>query len=295
MSLRRQCALLNINRSTVYYRRRSGTDDEVDMMNRIRDIWEACPFYGYRKIAEVLRRDGHVVNHKRVRRLMGVMGIAALYATPKTSRPGRDHVVYPYLLRGVDIVRPDQVWQVDITYIKLPVGFAYLVALIDVYSRRIMGWRLSNSMSRTFCLEALEDALAQGVADIVNSDQGAQFTAKDWISALEDRGIRVSMDGKGRCLDNIFIERFWRSIKYEEVYLRVYESLPEARRCIGAYIDFYNGQRPHQSLDYKTPDEVYFEGGQRPVDMMDKPDGLPTSPRVQQHQSGDKIYLEQAV
>ena len=170
-------------------------------------------------------------------------------------------------------------------------GFAYLVALIDVYSRRIMGWRLSNSMSRTFCLEALEDALAQGVADIVNSDQGAQFTAKDWVSALEDCGIRVSMDGKGRCLDNIFIERFWRSIKYEEVYLRVYESLPEARRCIGAYIDFYNSQRPHQSLDYNTPDEVYFEGGHRPVDMMDKPDGLPTSPQAQQQQSGDKNYL----
>ena len=218
------------------------------MMNRIRDIWEARPFYGYRKIAEVLRRAGHVVNHKRVRRLMKAMGIAALYATPKTSRPGRDHVVHPYLLQDLDIVRPGQVWQVDITYIKLPVGFAYLVALIDVYSRRIMGWRLSNSMSRTFCLEALEDALAQGVADIVNSDQGAQFTAKDWVSALEDCGIPVSMDGKGRCLDNIFIERFWRSIKYEEVYLRVYESLPEARRCIGAYIDFYNPVSQHPSV-----------------------------------------------
>ena len=252
------------------------------MMNRIRDIWEARPFYGYRKIAEVLRRAGHVVNHKRVRRLMKAMGIAALYATPKTSRPGRDHVVHPYLLQDLDIVRPGQVWQVDITYIKLPVGFAYLVALIDVYSRRIMGWRLSNSMSRTFCLEALEDALAQGVADIVNSDRGAQFTAKDWVSALEDCGIRVSMDGKGRCLDNIFIERFWRSIKYEEVYLRVYESLPR-RGAASAPTSTSTTARDRTSRwDYNTPDEVYFEGGHRPVDMMDKPDGLPTSPQAQQ-------------
>ena len=201
---------------------------------------------------------------------MGAMGIAALYAAPKTSRPGRDQAVYPYLPRGLDIVRSDQVWQVDITNIKLPVGFAYLVALIDVHNRRIMGWRLSNSMSQTFCLDALEDALTQGVADIVNSDQGARFTAKDWISALEERGVRVSILAHAKWVAfwpmpngwqwtaravawTTFsrltprhwrdgpcevIERFWRTIKYEKVYLRVYESLPEARRCIDAYIDF---------------------------------------------------------
>ena len=233
-----------------------------------------------------MRRAGHVVNHKRVRRLMKAMGIAALYATPKTSRPGRDHVVHPYLLQDLDIVRPGQVWQVDITYIKLPVGFAYLVALIDVYSRRIMGWRLSNSMSRTFCLEALEDALAQGVADIVNSDQGAQFTAKDWVSALEDCGIRVPWTAKGVAWTTSSLSASGARSNTRKSISGSMTSLPEARRCIGAYIDFYNSQRPHQSLDYNTPDEVYFEGGHRPVDMMDKPDGLPTSPQAQQQQSG---------
>jgi putative transposase len=257
LSLNKQCQLLGIHRSRVYYKPQACVEDVV-LMNEIREIWLSHPYYGYRRIREALVRRGHHINRKCVARLMRIMNLEALYPKPKTSIRNRDETIYPYLLEDLAISRVNQAWCIDITYIPMRQGFVYLVAIIDVYSRYIMGWNLATTLETENCLMALEKALKQAIPEIVNSDQGCQFTSDAWIKALCDRGIQASMDSKGRCLDNIFIERFWRSLKQEDVYLKAYENVAEARVSIGAYIAFYNQRRPHQSLNYLTPAEVYF-------------------------------------
>lgn len=257
MSVSRQCELLKIHRSRVYYQGQERVED-VLLMNEIREIWLTHPYYGYRRIREILVRLGHTINRKRVQRLMRIMNLVALYPKPKTSIRRRQDAVYPYLLSGLEINTPNQVWSVDITYVPMRQGFVYLVALIDVCSRYIVSWNLSISLETESCLIALEKALKRAKPGIVNSDQGCQFTSDAWIQMLLNQGIKISMDGKGRCLDNVFIERFWRSFKQEDVYIKAYETVADARKNIGAYIDFYNHERPHQSLSYKTPAEVYF-------------------------------------
>ena len=259
-SLRRQCALLGLNRSSWYAP--APVDDESTenqrVMDRINTIYTDHPFYGSRKLTAVLRREGYRVNRKRVRRLMRAMGLVSMAPKPDTSRPHPQQAVYPYLLRGVVIERPNQVWSTDITYLRIERGWAYLVALIDWHSRYVLAWRLSNTMDTTFCVEALTEALEQhGTPEIFNTDQGSQFTSAAFIEVLNHHHIRISMDGKGRALDNIFIERLWRSLKYEEVYSKHYQSLREAQAELSVYFRFYNTDRPHQSLDDRTPEQVY--------------------------------------
>jgi len=215
------------------------------------------PFYGSRKMTEELKREGYPVNRKRIRRLMQIMGLRAIYRRPRTSPPGKGHKIYPYLLKGLKIERPNQAWAADITYIPMEKGFLYLVAIIDLCSRFVLSWRLSNSMESGFCVEALKEALQKGTPEIFNTDQGSQFTSDEFVSILANNSIKVSMDSVGRYADNIFIERFWRTLKYEEVYLKAYQNGKSARTEIGEYIRFYNTERPHQSLGYKTPAEEY--------------------------------------
>lgn len=259
LSIRRCCELLGINRSTLYYKEKPVEINDTDLLNMIRDIWERYPFYGYRRITKELRANHHLdVNRKRVQRLMVLGGIQALYAGPNLSKRNKLHKVQPYLLRDITIDRPNQVWMVDITYLRMPDGFVYLVALIDVYSRYVVGWALSNTLETDFCIDALKSAFEHGCPEIINSDQGCQFTSDDWINFLREWEIKISMTGKGRCLDNVYIERFWRSVKSEEFYLNEYVSVKELKKSIGAYIEFYNQRRWHQSLDYKTPAAVYF-------------------------------------
>jgi putative transposase len=229
-------------------------------MNEIREIWMRHPCFGYRRIREMLIRNGHDINRKCVARLMKVMNLQAIYPKPKTSIANREHRVYKYLLRDYQVTRPNEVWMVDITYIPMRHGFVYLVAIIDVRSRYIVGWNISIHLDTENCLLALDKALKIGSPEILNSDQGCQFTSDSWIQMLTASNIRISMDGKGRCLDNIFIERFWRTLKREDVYLKAYEGVAEARASIREYIDFYNNVRPHQSLGYKTPAEIYWQG-----------------------------------
>ncbi len=217
----------------------------------------ATPFYGARKIAACLKSQGNLVNRKRVRRLMRLMGLKAIYRRPRTSKPAPGHKTYPYLLGGMKITRPNQVWAADITYIPMAKGFLYLVAIIDWYSRYVLSWRLSNTLDAGFCIEALEEALKKGRPDIFNTDQGAQFTGETFIGLLEQHGVRISMDGKGSYNDNLFIERLWRSVKYEEVYLKAYQDGRDARIGLGNYFRFYNTERPHQSHGYRTPAEVF--------------------------------------
>lgn len=257
LSHTRQCSLLSVSRSCTYYKPKSRDQKTVDLINEIRDIWEMYPFYGYRRIHAHLQRQGISVNRKRIQRLMKGCGIEAIYPGPKTSKSGKENRKYPYLLKDLALTYPNQVWATDVTYIKLPQGFVYLVAVMDVYSRYILSWRLSNSLSLSFCMEALEEALELGIPDIFNTDQGAQFTSDEWIYTLINWGIMPSMTGVGRCLDNIHVERFWRTLKYEDVYLYVYANLQEARQRIGKFIEFYNHKRPHQSLGYKVPGEVF--------------------------------------
>ena len=229
------------------------------MMNMIDEIYTKWPFYGSRKISEVLSRSlGVAVNRKRIQRLMSSMGIAAIYSKPNTSKANSAHKVYPYLLNGYKITAPNQVWSTDITYVRLQGGFAYLVAIIDWYSRYVLSWRLSNTMDVQFCLDALHGALEHGKPLILNTDQGSQFTSNDYTTAVLDAGISISMDGKGRALDNIFVERLWRSVKYEDIYIKGYGCIPTAAPGISSYFNFYNCERPHQSLDYATPKEVHF-------------------------------------
>jgi putative transposase len=258
VSVRRQCELLNLSRSGLYYEPVAPDAEELALMRRIDEIHLELPFYGSRKISLELRKEGHAANRKRVQRLMRLMGLEALAPKPKTSEPHPEHVVYPYLLRGLKINRANHVWATDITYIPMKAGFVYLVAIMDWYTRHVLSWRVSNTLDTTFCVDALEEALARfGQPEIFNTDQGAQFTAEAFTNVLRERRIAISMDGKGRCLDNVFVERLWRSLKYEEVYLHAYDDARNARQGIGRYFEFYNERRPHQALGYQTPGAFY--------------------------------------
>lgn len=259
----RQCELAGITRSTVYARCRSDETDETDLMlcRLMDEEYTRRPFYGSRRMVVFLKRQGHDVNRKRVQRLMRLMGLTGMAPGPHTSQPHPAHKVYPYLLRGMAITRPNQVWSSDITYVRLAHGFAYLVAIIDWYSRKVLSWRLSNTMDAAFCVDCLEDALQrEGPPEIFNSDQGVQFTSQVFTDVLKREGIKISMDGRGRALDNIFVERLWRSLKHEDIYLRGYANMGELTLGLTDYFAFYNGERPHQSLSNQTPDQVYSTG-----------------------------------
>lgn len=258
LSLRRQCELLAVGRSGLYYEPVGTSAEELALMRRIDEIHLRWPFYGSRKLCEVLRAEGLHVNRKHMQRLMRLMGLESVAPKPATSEPAPEHPVYPYLLRNLVICGSNQVWAADITYIPMARGFAYLVAIIDWYSRRVLAWRLSNTLDTSFCTEALQEALASFPKPaIFNTDQGSQFTAEAFTKVLRGAGITISMDGRGRCIDNVFVERVWRSLKYEEVFLHAYEDLDEARAGIDRYFDFYNLVRPHQALGYRTPDAFY--------------------------------------
>jgi putative transposase len=265
LSLTRQCQLTGISRSTVYYKPVNENSpkyrQDLELMAEIDRQFMDMPYLGSRRMAEVLRRQGWSVGRKRVARLMRLMGLEALYRRPRTTVPHPEHRVYPYLLRGLTIDRPNQVWAADITYLPMPRGFLYMVAIMDWHSRKVLSWKLSNTMDAEFCVEALKEALeTYGKPGIFNTDQGSQFTSLDFTGVLQDAGVRISMDGKGRCMDNVFVERLWRSLKYEDVYLKAYATGSEARAGIGAWIETYNTRRPHQGLAYQTPDEVYWPG-----------------------------------
>jgi putative transposase len=260
ISLRRQCELLAISRSGLYYEPVGTSAEELALMRRIDALHLQWPFYGSRKLCEALRAEGLHVNRKHMQRLMRLMGLESVAPKPNTSEPSPEHPVYPYLLRKLAISRPNQVWAADITYIPMAHGFAYLVAIIDWYSRRVLAWRLSNTLESTFCIAALEQALASfPKPEIFNTDQGSQFTAEAFTKVLRGAGVTISMDGRGRCIDNVFVERVWRSLKYEEVFLHAYDDMDEARAGIARYFDFYNFERPHQALGYQTPD-AFFRG-----------------------------------
>lgn len=246
--------MAGLSRSSWYYRPARETDENLNLMRQIDELYLKWPFFGSRRMAEKLS-----VNRKRVQRLMRLMGVEAIYPKRRTSQPGVGHKIYPYLLRNVEITRPDQVWSSDITYIPMRQGFFYLTAVIDWYSRYVLAWRLSNTLDGSFCHEALDEALACKRPEIFNTDQGAQFTAEAFTSRLESRGIAISMDGRGRALDNVFIERLWRSVKYEEVYRKEYADGWQAEASLEIYFDFYCHERGHQSLDYRTPAQVYHE------------------------------------
>jgi putative transposase len=285
LSLSRQCRLLSISRSAFYYRPRGESPENLALMRRIDELFLRYPFFGSRQMVRQLRRDGVAAGRHRVRRLMRLMGLEAIYQAPKTSAPHPAHRIYPYLLRNMAITRSDQVWCADITYIPVRRGFLYLVAIMDWATRHVLAWRLSNTMDAGFCIEALNEAMARyGKPEIFNTDQGSQFTSLAFTGVLKDAGVAISMDGRGRCLDNIFIERLWRSLKYEAVYLHEMTDGFAAERVISEWIDFYNRSRPHSTLGGRTPAEAY--GARRPVDMMDNADALPTSPQAQQQQDG---------
>lgn len=252
-----QCKLLGISRSGLYYQPAGISQENLTLMKLIDRQYLATPFYGARRLVVWLKKQGYRINRKRARRLMRIMGLKSIYRHPRTSAPAPCHKIYPYLLTGMNIMRPNQVWATDITYIPMARGFLYLVAIIDWYSRHVLSWRLSNTLDAGFCVQALEEALTKGVPEIFNTDQGAQFTSEAFTSLLDRHGVRISMDGKGRYSDNLFIERLWRTVKYEEVYLKAYEDGRDARASIGDYFRFYNTERPHQSLGYRTPAEVF--------------------------------------
>jgi len=256
--------LLGLARSSLYYEPAGETAENLRLMRLIDEEYTAHPFLGSRRMAAWLVGQGEAVNRKRVQRLMRLMGLEAIYPKPKLSAAGRGHRIYPYLLRGVKVGRPDQVWSADITYVPLPSGFLYLAATIDWFSRYVLAWRLSNTLDGSFCLDMLEEALGRGRPEVFNTDQGVQFTAQAWTGRLEAAGVAVSMDGRGRCLDNVFVERLWRSVKYEDLYLRGYEAVAEVRQGLGRYFGYYNEERPHQALGYQTPAQVYRGGGQPP-------------------------------
>ena len=257
LSVRRQCELLDLTRSGLYYEPMGESVENLDLMRLIDEAYTRWPFYGARKMTAWLGREDHAVNVKRVRRLMRVMGLEAIYAKPRLSASGKAHKRYPYLLRDVVIDHPDQVWSADITYLRLRGGFLYLTAILDWHSRYVLAWELSRSLEGDFCVRALKAALARGRPEVFNTDQGVQFTSEAFTSVLEAREIAISMDGKGRAFDNIFSERLWRTVKYEEVFLRDYADEDEARQGLRAYFRFYNQERLHQALDYRTPAEVY--------------------------------------
>ena len=259
LSIRRQCELLKLHRSNLYYEPVEVSEETLQIMNHIDEVWTEIPFYGSRKIMEALRRKGWDIGIEKVRSLMRKMGIKAIYPRAKSlSKRHPNHKIYPYLLNHMDITHPNQVWSADITYIRLRQGFLYLVAIIDWFSRYVLSWRLSNSLEIYFCIEALEEALEKGSPDIFNTDQGSQFTSDGWTRVLSSNGIKISMDGRGRVFDNIFTERLWRSVKYEEVYIKGYQVYGDARDGLSSYFPFYNNRRYHQSLEYKTPYEVHY-------------------------------------
>ena len=258
LSIKAQCRLLSISRSGWYYDPKGPTPLNLKLMRLIDEQFLLMPYYGSRQMARCLRRHGYCVGRHRVRRLMRVMGIEAIYQKPRTSDPHPAHKIYPYLLRNLCVKTANQVWCTDITYIPIKRGFLYLVAIMDWHSRKVLSWRMSNTMDARFCVEALEEALAlYGRPEIFNTDQGAQFTSFDFTSALKENGIKISMDGKGRWMDNVFIERLWRSLKYECVYLNAFDNGVQARQQIGAWLAYYNQTRPHSTFNGQTPDEVY--------------------------------------
>jgi putative transposase len=256
-----QCRLLAVSRSAVYRKPAEVSAEDLAIMALIDRQYLARPYYGSRRMAAWLVAQGRVVNRKRVRRLMRLLGLVAIYQRPNTSKPAAAHKIYPYLLGGIAIERVNQVWCSDVTYIPMAKGFLYLVVVMDWVSRAVLAWRLSNTLGADFCVEALEEALVRyGRPEIFNTDQGSQFTSDDFTGTLRDHAITISRDGKGRCMDNIFVERLWRSLKYEEVYLNAYASVAAAKAGIGAWLDFYNAERQHQSLGYRTPRQIYEEG-----------------------------------
>jgi putative transposase len=300
LSVRRQCALLGLHRSGVYRPQPPADEGDLALMRRIDTLFLARPYYGSRRVMATLRADGLVVNRKRVQRLMRTLGIAALGPKRRTSKPAPGHKIYPYLLRDVEVMRANQVWCADLTYIPMQRGFLYLVAVMDWWSRAVLSWRLSNTMDALFCVEALEEALAGfGTPEIFNTDQGSQFTGEAFTGVLLKAGIAISMDGRGRWMDNVFIERLWRSLKHEEVYLKGYADVREARAGIGQWLAFYNELRPHQALRHAMPIAVWRAGmiaGRRvsAVDMplrLDNADALSTYPQRQQQPDKDGILV----
>jgi putative transposase len=289
----KQCALLNINRSVMYQKQKRNQCEiplrDQDLLQLIDEEYTRHPFLGSRKMRIYLRDLGYRINRKRVQRLMKILGLVGMAPGPNTSKAHPQHKVYPYLLRGLEIVRPNQVWSTDITYIRLPRGFVYLVAIIDWYSRKVLSWRLSNSMDASFCVDCLQEALAHfGKPDIFNSDQGSQFTSDVFTGVLIENEINISMDGRGRALDNIFVERLWRTVKYEDIYLKKYDSLPSLLMGLTEYFMFYNDARPHQSLGYKTPSCVYKNatgGGAKIVDKFGERDKKSLAEKLGQRQS----------
>lgn len=286
VSLARQCRLVGISRSSVYYRPKALDGATLELMRLIDGQFLRTPFYGSRKMTAWLREHGYAVGRERVRRLMRLLGLEAIYQKPRTSTPHPEHKIYPYLLRDLAITRPNQVWCADVSYIPMARGFLYLVAIMDWFSRYVLSWRLSVSLHADFCVDALEAALARhGKPLIFNTDQGSQFTSEAFTDVLRDARIDISMDGKGRCMDNIFIERLWRSLKYEEVYLKAYATVAEAKAGIGSWIGFYNDERLHQALGYRTPAEIHA-GTVGAEDMalrlrqsLDNATALPTYPQ----------------
>ena len=257
LSVAKQCELLGLSRSSFYYRRQAASPLGLQIMHAIDRIYTQYPFYGVRRIQQALRHEGYAVNHKRVHRLMQRMGLQAIYPRPSRSAGDASDRVYPYLLRDRVIDRPDQVWASDITYLPLLDGFVYLVAIMDWFSRYVLSWRIANTLDAAFCLAALEEALTRGRPEIFNTDQGRQFTCADFTQRVEGAGVRMSMDGRGRCMDNVFIERLWRSLKYEDIYLNAYETVAQITEGVDRYFDFYNQIRFHQALDYATPAQIY--------------------------------------
>lgn len=257
MSIRDQCKLIDLNRSSYYYKSHSLRSGDQVLLDELDRIYLEQPFYGNRRLKEELKRRGFHAGRGRVRRLMRILGIEAIYPKPRLSIRDKEHKIYPYLLKTVEIDRPNKVWAADITYIRLRHGFVYLVAIIDIYSRFILSWRLSNTLETDFCVDALNEALSKATPEYFNTDQGSQFTSTRFIEVLKSSEIKISMDGRGRMLDNIFIERFWRSLKYEEVYIKSYESVWDCKKSLHEYMNFYNQRRLHQSLNYLTPCEVY--------------------------------------
>jgi putative transposase len=263
LSIARQCELIGLPRSTWYYEPQSEGEENLRLMRLLDEQYTRTPFYGSRRMAVCLRERGEKVNRKRVQRLMQQMGIEAIYPKPRLSDPAPGHRIYPYRLKGVKITRPNQVWSTDITYIRLRGGFVYLVAILDWFSRYVLAWEISVTLDTSFCLSALNWALKDATPEIFNTDQGAQFTSDEFTSRLENAGVLVSMDGRGRALDNVFTERLWRTVKYEEVYLKDYAGVPDAFGNLKNFFQFYNGERPHQSLGYRTPQSVHFSSARQ--------------------------------
>ena len=288
LSLSRQCQILSISRSAFYYTPKGESPETLALMRLIDEVFLRYPFYGSRQMVLHLGREGIAVGRHRVRRLMRLMGLEAIYRAPKTSTPHPAHRIYPYLLRNVTVDRADHVWCADITYIPVQRGFLYLVAIMDWATRHVLAWRLSNTMDAGFCVETLSEAMAKhGKPEIFNTDQGSQFTSFEFTGVLKDAGVAISMDGRGRCMDNIFIERLWRSLKYEAIYLHEMTDGFVAERVIGEWMTFYNTERPHFALGGATPAEAY--ASERPGDMMDKAMALPTSPQAQKQQEAFKM------